>query len=101
MQSSRRERVNVIFPGDVLKELRELVPVKHRSELVVQATKEKLALLRQQQAVRNAAGSWKDEDHPELQTEEDLTRWLGEIRGSWQARQKLLNLKVEDRDVSS
>ena len=100
MQKSGRERINVIFPSEVLSELRQLVPRKQRSELIVEATAEKLALLRQRRAARNAAGAWKDEDHPELQTDEDLARWIAEIRGQWQTRQKLLGLDVEGKDVS-
>lgn len=86
MQKSSKERINVIFPADVLQELRRLVPSKQRSRIIVEATAERLALLRQREAVKQAAGTWSDEDYPELNTESDLERWLAEIRGPWQAR---------------
>jgi len=97
MQKSSRERINVIFPEDVLKELRRLVPSKQRSRVIVEATAERLALLRQQEAVKEAAGTWSDEDYPELNTEADLERWVAEIRGPWQTRQRLF----EGQDASS
>jgi len=97
MQKSGKERINVIFPEDVLQELRRLVPPKQRSQLIVKATAERLALLRQQEAVKKAAGTWSDEDYPELKSDADLERWLAEIRHPWQARQRLF----EGEDVSS
>ena len=97
MQKQGRERINVIFPDDVLRELRQLVPPKQRSQLIVQATAEKLSLLRQQIAVKKAAGAWKDVEHPELQTDEDFAQWIAQIRGSWRVRQKLFDeQKIED-----
>lgn len=91
-----KERVNIIFPREVLEELRRLVPRRGRSELVVAATQEKLARLRQQEAVRRAAGAWKDEDHPDLITEEDMERYLAEIRGRWRIEPQ----PDEEADVS-
>ncbi|MCL0098338.1 hypothetical protein M1O16_00510 [Dehalococcoidia bacterium] len=89
MQKSSKERINVIFPKDVLNELRRLVPSKERSRVIVEATAARLALLRQQEAVKQAAGTWSDEDYPQLNSESDLERWVAEIRGSWQTRQRL------------
>lgn len=83
MADATHERVNVIFPRELVHELRRLVPRRRRSELIAEATAEKLALLRQQEAVREAAGSWKDEDHPEMQTLDDVHRWLDDLRSSW------------------
>ncbi|MFQ5854751.1 MAG: hypothetical protein ACE5LU_03790 [Anaerolineae bacterium] len=34
-------------------------------------------------AIEEAAGSWSDEDHPELYTDEDIDHWLTELRRSW------------------
>lgn len=97
MQKQGKERINVIFPNDVLRELRQLVPPKRRSQLIVQATQEKLSLLRQQIAVKKAAGAWKDGEHPELQTDEDFALWIAQIRGPWRVRQELFGeQKVKD-----
>jgi hypothetical protein len=45
-----------------------------------------LAELKQKQALRAGAGAWTDENHPDLHTQEDINRYLGEIRGSMNAR---------------
>ena len=81
-KSSTKERINVIFPEEVLKDLRQLVPAKQRSDLIVQATAEKLALLHQQHVVRKTAGAWQKENHTELQDDRDFNRWMGHIRTS-------------------
>ncbi len=59
MQQSNKERINVIFPEDVLKELRRLVSSKQRSRVIVEATAERseiVALVSAQQLCRD--GVW-------------------------------------------
>lgn len=34
-------------------------------------------------ALEEAAGCWSDEDHPEMQTAEDIDRWLADLRRPW------------------
>jgi len=41
------------------------------------------ALEEQFAALEEAAGCWGDDDHPELRTDEDIDRWLAELRRSW------------------
>ena len=79
-------RFNVVFPDDLLEELRRLIPARKRSELIVEATAEKLAIIRQQQALKRAAGAWTDEDHPDLNTAEDLRRWRRSLWAGWDER---------------
>ena len=79
-------RVNVVFPDDLLEELRRLIPARKRSELIVKATAEKLAIIRQQLALKRAAGAWTDENHPDLNTPEDLSRWRRSLWASWDER---------------
>jgi hypothetical protein len=31
----------------------------------------------------NSAGVWKDEDHPDTQSEEDIERWINNLRSAW------------------
>ncbi|MBI2908702.1 MAG: hypothetical protein HYX92_13755 [Chloroflexi bacterium] len=100
MAVSNRERINVIFPRDVLEELRRRVPRKHRSELIVQATAKELALLRQREALEAAAGAWRDEDYPDLNTLEDLDRFIAELRSTWRTR-PIFETEETPEDVSS
>lgn len=79
------QKMTVIFPKPLLQRLRERVPPRQRSAFIVEAVEEKLALQEQFAAIEEAAGCWSDEDHPELRTDEDIDRWLTELRGSWDA----------------
>ena len=77
------QKVTIPFPQPVLRQLRERVAPRERSAFIVQAVKEKLALQEQLTAIEESAGSWSAESHPELQTDADIDRWLGETRRSW------------------
>lgn len=77
------QKTTVVFPQSLLRRLRERVPVRQRSAFIVEAVEEKLALEEQLAAIEETAGCWSDEDHPELKTDEDIDRWLSEIRQSW------------------
>jgi predicted transcriptional regulator len=76
-------RMNVIFKDDdLLDEIRELVPVRQRSEFIEEAVRTRLALLRQERAIRAAFGSWSDQGRlaPEEEIRQSRTSW--EERGS-------------------
>jgi len=55
----------------------------------------KRALQEQLAAIEGAAGCWSDEDYPELQTDEDIDRWLRELRASWEARLDVTRVRVD------
>lgn len=78
----KAERLTVIFPADLARELRELVPERERSKLIVEATRDKLTRLKQKKALALTAGAWADEDHPELARPEDVTNWIRELRST-------------------
>jgi hypothetical protein len=42
-----------------------------------------LELAEQYAALQETAGAWSDENHPEMLTDEDIDRWLAELRRSW------------------
>jgi hypothetical protein len=77
------QKMTVTFPQPLLERLRERVPARQRSAFIVEAVEEKLALQEQLAALEEAAGCWSDEDHPELRTDEDIDRWLTELRRPW------------------
>ena len=74
-------RTTIVFPADVAARLRELVPSGRRSEFVADAVDERLRGMQFSQACRHTSGAWKDEDHPELQTFDDLRQYMRELRG--------------------
>ena len=79
------QKVTVTFPQAVLDRLKEVVPLRQRSAFIVAAVAEKLALEEQATAIEEAAGSWPDAAHPALTTDEDIERWLAELRQAWRA----------------
>lgn len=70
-------RMNVIFKDDLLEEIRELVPVRQRSEFIEEAVRTRLALLRQERAIRAAFGAWSEEGRsaPEEEIRQSRERW--------------------------
>jgi len=82
----KKQRINVLLPSSLVAELRELVPSRERSGFIAEATAQRLLQLKQQKALRESRGAWTDENHPELQTQEDVKNWLKELRASTNAR---------------
>lgn len=76
------ERLNIRMPRELADELKRLVPARKRSQLVVAATAEAVARLKQQEALREEK-IWSDESHPDLTSQEDINRYLIEMRASW------------------
>ena len=75
-------RMNVVFEDELLQEMRELVPVRQRSEFIEEAVRASLAQLRQIRAVEAAAGAWSNEGRGEPSQE------IQEIRRAWEDRQR-------------
>ena len=89
--------MTVTFPKALLQRLGEYVPPRQRSAFIVDAVEEKLALQEQLAAIEEAAGCWSDEHHPELQTDEDMDRWLSELRRPWD--EQLANMGVRNGEA--
>ena len=79
------ERLNIRVPRQLADELKRLVPARKRSQLIVAATTEAVARLKQQEALREEK-IWSDESHPDLTSQEDINRYLSEMRASWERR---------------
>lgn len=75
-------RMNVVFEDELLQEMRELVPVRQRSEFIEEAVRQRLALLRQIRAAEAAAGAWSDEGRGEP------SREIEEARRAWEERRR-------------
>jgi hypothetical protein len=72
-------RMNVVFKDSLLEEMRELVPVRQRSEFIEEAVRARLAQLRQLRAVQDAAGAWSNEGR------EEPSRSIRETREAWES----------------
>ena len=81
-----RRKVTVSLPSALLALLDEKVSARKRSEFITHAIEEQLAILEQVEALEATAGAWKDEDHPDLATGEDIDRWIATLRGGVSGR---------------
>lgn len=79
-------KTHVVFPKDLLKSLDRLIGKRKRSRFVVEATREKIERLKFSKALDKAAGAWKDKNHPDLKTQEDVNKYLKKTRAKTSRR---------------
>lgn len=75
-----KERMNLYLTKPVMDDLRRLIPARERTRFVEEVLARELRRRKLQAALKASAGAWKDEDHPELMTGEDIDRWIEEQR---------------------
>lgn len=85
---SNKNKTHLVFPTELLQTIDQLVGKRKRSKFVVEAAREKIARERFLKALNEAAGAWTDENHPDLNTNEDIRRYLDRVRNSYQERIK-------------
>ena len=89
--ATKLERISIYFPKSVLDDLRRLVPARKRSALIVGLAEREVARLKTLAALDRTAGAWKDEDYPELATDEDIDNYIHDLRSSWRTRTETNN----------
>jgi hypothetical protein len=62
----------------VVAEIDKLVGKRGRSAFLTELAEREIMIRRQREALREAAGAWKDEDHPELS--QGAYAWVRKIR---------------------
>lgn len=77
-------RTHVVLPSGVISEIDAVVGRRGRSRFIVQAAERELKRLAQAKALREAAGSWADRDHPELRL--GSVAWVKRIRSEGEGR---------------
>jgi len=88
----KKVKTQFVFPEDLLKALDSVVGARKRSLFVVEATRERLNKIRFEMALEEAIGSWTDENHPELKTDEDVRKYIRDLRiGAARRLEKLKN----------
>lgn len=71
-------RAHVILPEELVTEIDKMVGKRARSRFIVNAAEAELRRQKQLAALRKAAGSWKDRDHPELKN--GAAAWIRKLR---------------------
>ena len=73
-------KVQIVFPEDLLLRIDRMVGGRKRSEFVVEAAQEKLARVLFQKTLKETAGAWSAENHPETRSQKTLNKWLRKTR---------------------
>jgi hypothetical protein len=83
MRSATR-RTHVVIPSGIVSAIDAVVGRRGRSRFITEAAERELRRLAQAAALRKAAGSWKDADHPELRR--GSAAWVEKIRSEGERR---------------
>jgi len=83
MSTVATRRINVTFPVWVLDDLDKVAPPRKRNQVIVTATADYIRRLKLLAVLKETAGAWDNESHPELAIPEDIDRWLRQIRSAW------------------
>jgi hypothetical protein len=66
------------LPVDVIADIDKLVGKRGRSAFLTEVAQREIKLRRQREVLREVAGAWKDEDHPELA--QGAAAWVRQLR---------------------
>jgi hypothetical protein len=75
-----KERMNLYITKSIMDDLKKAVPARERTRFVEDILARELRRRKLLDAIEKAYGAWKDEDHPELKTFEDINRWVADGR---------------------
>ena len=78
------KRTHIVISQQLVAEIDTIVGKRGRSAFLTQAAEKELMRLRQIKALESAAGSWKDEDHPELK--QGAAKWVRKLRQEYDQR---------------
>jgi Arc/MetJ-type ribon-helix-helix transcriptional regulator len=72
------KRTHVVLSDQLVKDIDRLVGTRQRSSFLTEAAEKELMRRRQIEALKVAAGAWKDKDHPELK--QGSAKWVRKLR---------------------
>ena len=75
-----KRRVSFIFSKHLADELRRIIPANEISLFVENVLTRELRRRKLRKVLKKSYGAWKDKNHPELATFEDINRWVEEGR---------------------
>lgn len=83
------KRTHIVVPDSLAVEIDRVVGKRSRSKFLAEAATHELKRLKALKALDRAAGSWKDEDHPELA--KGAAAWIRRLRQEGRQRRRRLN----------
>ncbi len=75
-----KERMNLYITKSIMDDLRYVIPARERTRFVEEVLARELRRRKLRAVLKKSYGAWKDENHPELATFEDVNRWVEEGR---------------------
>ena len=76
----KTEKVSVTLPRELAGEIRSIVSQGEVSSFFTEALEHYLAYRKQKVALEQGFGAWKDESHPDLNTPQDSSAYVDNIR---------------------
>ena len=83
---STQKRTHVVVSEELVKEIDRLSGKRKRSWFITQAVRKEIQRLNFLKAVKETAGAWKDEDHPEFK--KGVDNWVRSLREEDEKRLK-------------
>ncbi|MEK7407574.1 MAG: hypothetical protein AAB225_21050 [Acidobacteriota bacterium] len=80
----KTKRTHIVLPADLVVEIDRRVGKRQRSRFVAELAAKEIKRLHQLEALENAIGCWKDEDHPELK--DGAAAWVRQLRDEAEER---------------
>ena len=77
------KRITINVPSELLKELNRLGSPNKRNQIIVDATSDYVRKMKRLRVLRNTAGAWDDASHPDLNSLDDIEKWIRQIRLQW------------------
>jgi len=75
---AEKKRTHVVVPKELMEEIDRLSGKRKRSWFITQAVRKEIQRLNFLKAVKETAGAWKDEDHPEFK--KGVDNWVRSLR---------------------
>jgi len=75
---AEKKRTHVVVPKELMEEIDRLSGKRKRSWFITQAVRKEIQRLNFLTAVKETAGAWKDEDHPEFK--KGVDNWVRSLR---------------------
>lgn len=85
---SDKIKTHLVLPKELLMSVDNLVGARKRSLFIAEAAKEKIERERFLIALDKTFGSWKEENHPDLTTQEEMDEHIKRLRTSYTERLK-------------
>ncbi len=77
---SKKVKAHITLPANILVTIDRLAGKRGRSKFMAKAAEEKIVKEKFLKALKDSAGAWKDENHPELSSIKDINRYVREMR---------------------